>query len=167
MDDTAVMNAAAMRPPARLDREVLTESTTVAVDAAPASTEAAVRRLDLAAPLARALAALDAGGRFALVPARMGRAGGGGAWLFGTVWRIAAGSAAERIRPECFESFRAPGYVKVRWAVEVAPSEGGALLSIASSFAATDDRSAARLRDAWSVIGPDSSNSRMILSSVS
>jgi hypothetical protein len=131
----------------------VTESTTVEVDATPASIEAAVRRLDLAAPVTRALTALNVAGRFALVPTLLRRPGSGGL-LFGTIWHMAAGSAADRVPPERFESFDSPGYVKASWAVDVVAFGDRALLSIDSRFAATDDRSAARLLDAWSLIGP-------------
>lgn len=127
----------------------LMESTTVVVDAAPALTVAAVCRVDLAAPIARALAALDLAGRFVLPPARIGPA------RFGAVWRIDGLPHAGRIAPERFDAFAAPGYVKLTWDVEVVPADdGGALLSIESDFAATDARSAERLLDGWSLIGP-------------
>jgi hypothetical protein len=143
---------ATSRPrPAIAERQVLAESTTIVVDAPPALTEQAVRRLDVAAPLVRALNALNVADRFALIHAR---AGGGAPLRLGLLWRIDAGGIGEWIGPECFESFSRPGYVKVRWAVEVEASDEGALLSIAIRFAATDARSAGRLLDAWSVIGP-------------
>ena len=134
------------QPPASAERDVLTESTTIRVDAAPALTERAVRSLDLAAPLLRALTALDV--------AAAACTGRGTPLRFGLLWGIDSGTVAERIRPECFESFSRPGYVKVRWTVDVAVAGEGARLSITSRLAATDDRTAARLLDAWDLIGP-------------
>jgi hypothetical protein len=130
------------------NRNDLLESTTVVVDAAPEAIEAAFARVDLAAPIGRALAVLDLDGRFALLPARVG------AMRYGAVWRIEAGQDAARIAPERFESFSRPGYVKASWDVEVVSSDAGTLLSIDSDFAPTDERTAARLLDAWTLIGP-------------
>ena len=132
----------------------LTESTELFIDAAPTVITAAICRLDLAAPVGRAVTALDLAGRFALLPTRVGGIGAGDPAPVGMIWRSDARETAKRIRPADFDSFASPGYIKVRWTVEVVASDAGALLSIAMRFEATDDGSAARLLDAWSVVGP-------------
>jgi hypothetical protein len=148
-----MMSGLAQRPASR-EANDLTESLTILVDAVPTLTAAAVGRLDLAEPVARALIALDLADRFALLPAPVVGPAAGDPVVFGMIWRIDAGETAERIRPEQFESFAGPGHVKVRWTVEVVASGASALLSIDTRFSTTDDQSAARLLDAWSVIGP-------------
>ena len=132
----------------------MTESTELFIDAAPAVITEAICRLDLAAPVVRALTALDLAGRFALLPTRVGGNGAGDPAPFGMIWRTNARETAKRIRPAHFESFAGPGCIKVRWTIEVVASDAGALLAITMRFEATDDVSAARLLDAWSVVGP-------------
>jgi hypothetical protein len=149
----ATINGLVQAPPSR-EHHSLTESTKLFIDAAPAVITAAICRLDLAAPVVRALTALDLPGRFALLPTRVGGNGAGDPAIFGMIWRTDARETAQRIRPAEFESFASPGYIKMRGTVEVVASDAGALLSIAMRFEATDDRSAARLLDAWSVVGP-------------
>jgi hypothetical protein len=128
-------------------REEVTDTLTIAVDAPPVSVREALSRIDPGAPLTRTLCALDAAGRLALAPARIGRG-------LGMIWRIDARAPAERVSPAGFDSFSAPGHVKVRWEVEVTASGAdGTLLSIVSRFTATDERSRGRLLDAWGVIG--------------
>jgi hypothetical protein len=128
-------------------REDVADTLTIAVDAPPVSVREALSRIDPAAPLTRALCALDAAGRLALAPARIDRS-------LGMIWRIDARAPAEQVSPAGFDSFSAPGHVKVRWDVEVTTSGGdSALLSIVSRFTATDERSRERLLDAWGVVG--------------
>ena len=111
-------------PPSR-EHHPLTESTKLFIDAAPAVITTAICRLDLAAPVVRALTALDLAGRFALLPARIGGNHAGDPAPFGMIWRTDAQETAERIRLAEFESFASPGYIKVRWTFEGVASDAG------------------------------------------
>jgi hypothetical protein len=134
------------------------DSLTIPLDAEPRAVVAALDRVDLAAPVARALEALDLAGRVVLSPAVLGPAGGGGLAL-GLIWRIGPTAPEQRVEPHAFEAFGSRGHVKVRWEVQVrAAADGGSFLSIATRFTATDDDSRARLLDAWGLVGPISRN---------
>jgi hypothetical protein len=128
----------------------LTGSLTMTVDAAPASVDTALRRLDLVAPLTRALRAMDATGRVALGPTSI-RSSDRRQLLLRMIWRIDGRGLVERTG--CFESFHRPGYIKVSWEIDVSPSERGALLSLVGRFSATDDRSWRHLLEAWELLG--------------
>lgn len=157
---TTILRPAAAVEPAAVDplhahggARHVTESLTIALDASAATTLEGLRRVDLTAPAVRALHALDAADRIALLPTRLG-APCAGALVLALIWRIDGSRAAERIEPHAFEAFTSPGHVKVRWEIQVAPAgEDRAFLSIATRFAATDDRSRARLLDAWGLVG--------------
>jgi hypothetical protein len=130
------------------------DSLTIPLDAEPRAVVAALDRVDLAAPIARALQALDLAGRVVLSPAVVGPAGGGGLAL-GLIWRIGPTAPEQRVEPHAFEAFGSRGHVKVRWEVQVrAAGDGGSFLSIATRFTATDDDSRERLLDAWGLVGP-------------
>lgn len=125
----------------------------VPVDATPDETLDALRRTDLAAPAARALAALGAAGRLALSPGPIAPAPGS-ALAVGMVWRL-EGAPVHSLPPAAFAAFSVPGHVKARWDVGVRPSgEGSALLTVRTRFEATDHRSRERLLDTWGVVGP-------------
>jgi hypothetical protein len=130
----------------------LSESLTIAVDASSTDTREALRRLDLTAPAKRALHAFDATDRVALGPAVVGGARAG-LPVLGLIVRLDGSRPPERVAPHAFEAFSSPGHIKVRWEVLVEPAEAGAYLSIRTRVAATDDRSRARLLDAWGILG--------------
>jgi hypothetical protein len=129
------------------------QSFTVALDASMCQAIEALHRLDLTARPTRALRALDAGDRIALFPTHLGARCVNSISL-GLAWRIDGARRAKRITPDDFEGFGSPGHIKVRWSVDLRPSESGVFLSIATRFTATDAGSRARLLDAWAVIGP-------------
>jgi hypothetical protein len=129
------------------------QSYTVALDASAGPVIEALHRLDLTVRAARALRALDVADRVALFPTQLG-APSSNSVSFGLIWRVDGSRRAERITPDGFEGFGSPGHIKVRWSVDLTPSESGVFLSIATRFTATDPGSRARLLDAWAVIGP-------------
>jgi hypothetical protein len=129
------------------------QSYTVALDASAGLATEALHRLDLSARAARALRALDVADRIALFPTQLGAPSANSVSL-ALIWRIDGSRRAERIMPDGFEGFGRPGHIKVRWSVNLKPSESRVFLSIATRFTATDARSRARLLDAWAVIGP-------------
>jgi hypothetical protein len=147
--DRATIDAFAGRPGGGDVRQ----SYTVALDASAAPAIDALHRLDLSARATRALCALDVADRIALFPTQLG-APSLNSVSVGLIWRIDGSCRAERITPDGFDGFGSPGHIKVRWSVDVTPSESGAFLSVATCFAATDAGSRARLLDAWAVIGP-------------
>jgi hypothetical protein len=129
------------------------QSYTVALDSSAGPVVEALHRLDLSARAARALHALDLADRFALFLTQLG-APSLNSVSFGLIWRIDGSRRAGRITPDGFEGFGSPGHIKVRWSVDLTPSESRVFLSIATRFTATDAGSRARLLDAWAVIGP-------------
>jgi hypothetical protein len=90
------------------------DSLTIPLEAEPRAVVAALERVDLAAPIARALRALDLAGRVVLSPAVVGPAGGGGLAL-GVIWRVGPTAPEQRVEPHAFEAFGSRGHVKVRW----------------------------------------------------
>jgi hypothetical protein len=126
---------------------------TVALDASVGSAIEALHRLDLTARPTRALRALDVGDRIALFPTHLGAPCVNSISL-GLIWQIDGTRRAARITPDDFEGFGSAGHIKVRWSVDLRPSESGVFLSIATRFTATDAGSRARLLGAWAVIGP-------------
>ena len=129
------------------------QSSTVALDASAGPAIEALHRLDLTARATRALCALDIADRIALVPTQLGAPSATSISL-GLIWRIDGTRRVERITPDGFEGFGSPGHIKVRWSLDLTPSEPGVFLSIATRFTATDACSRARLLDAWAVIDP-------------
>jgi hypothetical protein len=72
----------------------------------------------------------------------------------GLVWRTGNLAAGERVRAEAFGEFAAAGYVKATWALSVeARHDGTSMLSIASRFSTTDERTSRRLLDSWGLVG--------------
>jgi hypothetical protein len=129
------------------------QSFTAALDASMGPAIEALHRLDLTARPTRALRALDVGNRIALFPTHLAAPCVNSISL-GLIWRIDGTRRAARITPDDFEGFGSAGHIKVRWSVDLRPSESGVFLSIATRFTATDAGSRARLLDAWAVIGP-------------
>jgi hypothetical protein len=141
----------------------VSDSLTIAVDASTTDTREALRRLDLTAPAKRALHALAAADRVALLPARVG-ASPTGLPVLGLIWQLEGSRPPERLEPHAFEAFSSPGHVKVRWEILVEPAaEAGAFLSITTRVAATDDRSRARLLDAWGIVGHGHEQAALVL----
>jgi hypothetical protein len=153
---TTILRPLAALEPAGTDPDPsawdLSESLTIAVEASTTDTREALRRLDLTAPARRALHALDAADRVALVPALVGGSPTG-LPILGLIWRLEGSRPPERVEPHAFEAFSSPGHVKVRWEILVEPAEAGAYLSIRTRVAATDNGSRARLLDAWGILG--------------
>ena len=123
------------------------ESLTVALDADPAATRLALERLDLTGPITRALLALDATDRFALLPTRLDQR------TLGAIWRIDRAAPRARVTARDFDGFRRPGHVKVRWTLDLMPSEpGGSWLTIRTCLTAADEETAAGLRAGWGLV---------------
>jgi hypothetical protein len=119
----------------------------------PEATLRTVLQLDLVLHVNRALHALDADDRFPLAPTRLDSPRARPLRI-GCIWRIGGVDPGRRAGPSEFESFADPGHVKVSWAIDVAPAEQGALLSITTRFTTTDKAANGRLLDAWAVVGP-------------
>ncbi len=136
----------------------LTSTTSVTIDATPEATLAALRLVDLAGPVLRAITALSADGRIALHPAAVPSLGGA-ALSLAMIFRVEGSAPRGFVTPAGFAAYSVPGHVKARWDFAVRPGvEDQAFLSIRTRFEATDHRSRVRLRDAWALIGPLSSS---------
>ena len=72
----------------------------------------------------------------------------------GGIWRIDEADPGRRAAATEFDSFAAPGHVKVSWEIDVAAGEQHTLLSIRTRFTSTDEAANARLLDAWALVGP-------------
>jgi hypothetical protein len=129
----------------------VTDTLVVSVGAEPETVREALDRVDLTAPVTRALEALGVADRLALPPSLLAAKPGTGLVL-GLVWRVAG--PAKTIDARSVRAFDLPGHVKMLWDLRVEPGAGdGALLSTTRRFIATDDAARARLLGAWGVIG--------------
>jgi hypothetical protein len=107
------------------------ESLTTFVDATAEETLSVARRLDLAAPLRRALGAL------------------------GCAWRLDGAGPAAPTDGVAFEAAEGSGGARLRWEIRVRTSgAGGAALTVTTRYSAPDEPTRDRLRAAWPVVRP-------------
>jgi hypothetical protein len=143
----AIQGSTPRRGPAELR-----ESVTVFVDAAPVTVRDALGRADVTGQVERFLESLGVRDRAALEPTLLEESSQAVRWGF--VWRHDPHALTEEVFPWAFETFDAPGHVKLSSEVSARlAADGRAVASVTTRVVATDDDTDARLRGAWGIVG--------------